>query len=747
MLLRVACRCVALCATIVFVAASGIAAEPSAAVESREAIEFFEKKIRPVLVQHCYACHSADAKAIKGGLRLDTRDAMRQGGDSGAAVVAGDPKASLLLDAVRYETFEMPPGGKLPPQIIADLEQWIRDGAADPRARVLKATEPEVAGDQASAKTDGSIDWVAARKHWAFQPPTVQDLPQAAASQVSIPGDSLEPAATRVDVFIRARLVQENLAPNPPADRRTLLRRLTFDATGLPPTPEEMDAFLTDDSPDAVERAVDRLLASPTYGERWARLWLDLARYGEDQAHIVGDDRSLCYPNAYLFRDWVIAALNAGMAYDEFVTLQLAADLSTPDDLTDDVALGFLGLGPKYYDRGSLDVMAEEWDDRVDTVTRGLVGLTVACARCHDHKFDPIATQDYYALAGVFASTQMYNRPVSDSAEKNKRDQAKKPEEAVHIVRDDNPRDLNVFIRGDVKSKGDLVRRRFLQVLSSDEPKPFEHGSGRLDLARAIVDPANPLTSRVIVNRVWAATFGQPLVATPSNFGLHGERPTHPELLDDLAARFVAGGWSLKSLHRELFSSSTYRQSSHASEAARASDPANVLLARMNRRRLSVESWRDALLSATGMLDSRIGGPSIDPDKPDERRRTIYSRASRLELNKMLALFDYPDANVHSERRVETTTPLQKLFVMNSPLMIAAADRFAARVIAESPDNPSQQVDRAYKVLFGREPSDAERQLGVEFIGTFGAGAENAAKGWSQYAQVLLAANDLLFVD
>lgn len=741
--------CFAVCrvvAPLAMVFAAGAVALAETPADARASVEFFESRVRPVLVKHCYECHSADAKSVKGNLRLDTRDAMRQGGDSGPAVVPGDPTASLLLEAVRYESFEMPPSGKLPANVAADLERWIRDGAVDPRTASPRAPEPGDATDDANASADG-MDWQAARQHWAFQPPRVQPLPVVA--HVGGVGES----NGRIDPFVRSKLAEQHLVPAKPADRRTLIRRLSFDVVGLPPSVDEVEAFVADESPDATERLVDRLLASPRYGERWARLWLDAARYAEDQAHIVGNDRSLCYPNAYLYRDWVIASLNADRPYDEFVTLQLAADLATPDDADDDVALGFLGLGPKYYDRGSLEVMAEEWDDRVDTVTRTLLGLTVSCARCHDHKFDPIETEDYYALAGVFASTQMYNRPLGEGAELNKRGQAKSPDEAVHIVRDENPRDLNVFVRGDVKTKGALAPRRFLRVLSSGEPARFEHGSGRLELARAIVDPAGPLAARVIVNRVWAQAFGRPLVATPSNFGLLGERPTHPELLDDLAARFVADGWSLKSLHRELFTSATYRQASHADAASLQRDPANVWLARMHRKRLSIEAWRDGLLAAAGALDDRIGGKSIEPDRPDERRRTIYSAASRLELNKLLALFDYPDPNAHSERRAATTTPLQKLFVMNGPLVVATADRLAARLVADVPNEAGDEahaheitlrrIDRAYRLLYGRAPSDAERRLGASYIDSLG----DEPQTWSQYAQVLLASNEMLFVD
>ena len=363
-----------------------------------------------------------------------------------------------------------------------------------------------------------------------------------------------------------AKLDEAGLAPSAAADRRTFIRRATFDLIGLPPTPAEVEEFVTDSSPDAHEQLVDRLLASPHYGERWARMWLDLMRFAEDQAHIVGNDRSLCFPNAYLYRDLVIAAFNSDVPFDQFVKLQLAADAITPDDASQQAALGFIGLGPKYYRRNSPEVMAEEWEDRVDVVSRGLLGLTVACARCHDHKFDPIATEDYYALAGVFASTEMFNQPLRGAETDGKSGQAKKVESALHVVRDAKPTDLNVHLRGDVTRKGALVNRRFLSVLSKAEPRRFETGSGRRELAEAIVDRDNPLTARVFVNRVWSLLTGHPLVGTPSNFGLLGQRPTHPELLDDLAVRFMDSGWSIKSLHREIVLSSTYRQSSGLEE-------------------------------------------------------------------------------------------------------------------------------------------------------------------------------------
>jgi hypothetical protein len=727
-----------LCAGLLGFAAHGARAaeNPATSPSSSAGIDWFEAKIRPVLVARCYECHSAGAKEIQGGLRLDTREAVRTGGDSGPAVVPGDKDASLLLSALRYEGPEMPPDGKLSDQVIADFETWILKGAADPR---------EAAPDEAPSEPE-KLDLAAGKRFWAFQPPRAQPLPAVRAAGWP---------RRRIDRFVLAAMESAGLAPNPPADRRTLIRRVSFDLTGLPPSGDQVDEFVADQSPDAYARLVDRLLASPHYGERLARMWLDVARYAEDQAHIVGDDRSLCYPNAYLYRDWVIEALNRDLPYDQFVKLQLAADLIEPQDPSSHVALGFLGLGPKYYGRGSPAVQAEEWDDRVDTVSRGLLGLTVSCARCHDHKFDPIPTEDYYALAGVFAGTEMYNRPLVPAAELNDKGQAKNPEQAAHIVREGKPRDLAVFIRGNVENQGAVVPRRFLQALSAGEPPRLAHGSGRRDLAEAIVDPKNPLVARVIVNRVWALVFGRPLVATPSNFGHSGARPSHPELLDDLAVQFVQHGWSLKWLVRELALSATYQQSSQAEPAKLAADPENRGLSRMNRRRLSAEAWRDAVLAAAGTLEPAVGGKSIDPLDPAQNRRTVYAAVSRLELNRYLALFDYPDPNLHADRRLETTTPLQKLFVLNSPFLAAMAKAVAARTAGSGAVEPAEgeagrdeaEVESVYRAVLGRGPSSEERARGLRFVRAQRAATSDPLGPWRQFAHVLLASNEFLFVD
>ncbi len=539
---------------------------------------------------------------------------------------------------------------------------------------------------------------------------------------------------------------QAGLQPSLEAGKRQLIRRLAFDLTGLPPAPKEVQTFLADRRPDAYERLVERLMSSSTFGERMASLWLPLARYAEDQAHQVGDDTKFFYPNAWKYREWVIGAFNGNLAYDQFLKLQLAADKLEGTNSPNLAALGFLGLGPKYYNRGRLDVMADEWEDRVDTVSRTMLGLTVACARCHDHKFEPITMRDYYGMAGVFASTRMVNRRADGLIEKPEAETTNLAPATLHIVQDaDKPEDLPVFVRGNVERKGPVAERRFLQVLSDDKSKPFNAGSGRAELASAIADRENPLTARVFVNRVWGQFFGRPLVATPSNFGHSGQPPTHPELLDDLAVRFMKGGWSMKALVREIVLSATYRQSAASTSEAMASsaDPSNQLLSHANRRRLGIEQWRDAVLVATGELDP-AGGKSLELDDPKNVRRTVYSRISRLKLNDLLMQFDYPDANVHAERRSVTTTAIQKLFVLNSPWMLERSKGLAARLRRDAGPDPDRGIDHAYQLLFDREPSREELSLAREFLGK---PARGATSRWDQYCQLLLASNEMLYVD
>ncbi len=713
----------------------------SSAVVADEPEDFFESNIRPVLVEHCYACHSLSGDQIEGGLRLDSRESIRRGGDSGPAVEPHRVDGSLLISALKYESLEMPPDRKLPQEVIADFEKWIGQGAVDPR------DEPA----RPQAEVESEIDFTAAGRFWSFRPPVEVEPPVVQDSHF---------ANTRIDQFIRSRLAALSLEPAPAADTTTLLRRLTYDLTGLPPNADQLTRRPQLADEVRLRDMVDELLSSPAFGEHWVRMWLDLMRYAEDQAHIVGNNTELCFPNSYRYRDWVIEALNRDMPYDQFIRLQLAADQLTPDDPADDVALGFIGLGPKYYRRNAPEVMADEWEDRVDVVSRGLLGLTVACARCHDHKYDPISTADYYALAGVFASTEMYNRPLNPDAEQEKNGQAKKPEDALHIVRDAQAKNLEIMIRGDVHRLGPTVPRGFLTILSpapnathrtaerdsqssegirtSFERTSFTQGSGRAELAEHIASNENPLTARVFVNRVWNRLIGKPLVGTPSNFGSLGERPTHPDLLDDLAIRFMQEGWSLKWLCREIVCSATYRQSSCQATAERL-DPENRWLARMNRKRLHVEQWRDALLLASGRLDGSLGGGSIDPSDPTATRRTIYSEASRLKLNPMLALFDYPDPNTHSARRAQTTTASQKLFLMNSPLLVSSAQHLAQRLRSQH-STIKQAIDEVYRLLFSREPTSIEFAMAVDYLSVDG-------ENFDELIHALMITNEMFFID
>lgn len=611
-------------------------------------------------------------------------------------------------------------------------------------------SQPLVGSEPAKAPGTG-LDWAKERQFWSFQVPQAQPIP--AVRNARWPQQPL-------DYFILARTEQAGLTPSAEADRRTLIRRLTLDLTGLPPSPEEVTAFVNDPAPNAYERLVNRVLSSPRFGERLASMWLPLARYAEDQAHQVGDDTKAFYPNAWRYREWVINAFNHDLPYDQFLRLQLAADKVEGASQTDLAALGFLGLGHKYYSRGRIEVQADEWEDRVDTVTRATLGLTVACARCHDHKFEPITTADYYALAGVFASTRMVNRRPDGKAESDKTDAAKMDPATVHIVEDAEAKNLNIFIRGDVNQKGPEVERGFLRILSKDAPVTFQDGSGRQELAEAIASPANPLTARVLVNRVWGLLFGQPLVSTPSNFGHSGSLPTHPELLDDLAARFIAGGWSVKDLVREIALSATYRQRSggvveNGSDGNKrspqysntpspqpSSDPTNQLLTHMNRKRLSIEQWRDSVLSVTGQLEQE-GGKSLELGDPKNLRRTVYARVSRLQLNDLLMQYDYPDANVHAEKRSATITPTQKLFTLNSPFMLGQAKVLAAR-LTEAADNDAARIREAYRLLFAREPEREETKLALTFLTQ---PTTAAMTRWEQYAQMLLASNEMLYVD
>ncbi|MBI1323480.1 DUF1553 domain-containing protein [bacterium] len=1185
------------------------AANPLAS--SKEGLEFFESKIRPVLVRECYECHSAESKSVKGGLRLDSRKGTLDGGDSGPSIVPGVPAESMLLSAIRYEDMRMPPKRKLPDSVAADFERWIRMGAPDSR-------EAPHASEPASRTKAVNADF------WAFRPPVAHEAPKVS-----------DPAWARDDIdrFVLARLEEKSLMPADQADRRTWLRRVTFDLTGLPPEPEDVERFEADKSTDAYEKVVDNLLASPHYGERWGRHWLDLARYAEDQAHTF---KARMYPNGYLYRDWVVRALNDDMPYDRFLKYQIAADLlDEPDIYANRAALGLFALGPVYYqDNGEKDkALADEWDDRLDTLMRGTQAMTVACARCHDHKYDPIAMSDYYGLAGVFASSEYAELPaVADSvvearrkadeaaadaeltlnrrlaelapdarakavdripdyavaawrlgresrgdqskakAEKALRDAAAstglnvallarwvkllttdsamtasgepsvpgrglsdfrsqfperdsspeeqsaaekelrriagqwrdaaktalphraeltsefgqdfafvkpedrakvapgmiplgnlfgdrkdatlasavgsdrflavatkeslgvqqilqgwgdtaqiapgirlsfsplgsdankhgeivndgwsaeggirttgkaadpkigrteqgigmhanalitfdlnairraglipaaktlrfvvdraginddafgqgegvnlavivsrpqtdrsrfdsilsahvngkpvrvieddtlykfmgamppkikadgtfvrfelplppeaqyltlvstaagKPDDAnsissdhavfsgvrieyqpdsadtiaarastasdktsdadrtlramqarllselfdeqgllgmpaaeieplldgdvatqvktmrhrvdtlrreaaaiqvprAHTLTDGSARDLKIYLAGDPKRTGAIAPRRFPAAWSGPNPGKAPAGSsGRLELAEAIASASNPLTARVIVNRIWAGHFGTGLVRTLNNFGQLGDRPSHPELLDTLAVDFIKSGWSMKGLHRRIVLSATYRQSSRAeNSAAIESDPENRLLWRMNRRRLEIEPWRDAVLAISGELDPSFGGPSVPLDE-NNRRRTLYGFVSRHRLNDLLRLFDFPDPNITAGERSITTVPLQQLFVLNSDFMVRQSKALAARLTRERTTD-TERIDRAFRLIYGRSPAESEKTAAVEFLADSPKSDADRLTPLEQMCLALLGTNELVYLD
>ena len=764
--------------------------------------EFFEKSIRPLLAKHCYECHSVDTAEENGHLALDGRAGLNAGGSRGPIIVPGKPEESLLVTALRYTDpkLQMPPEGKISNDEIDLVVRWIQTGAFVPEY------------GSAVAKKDKQIDWAAARSFWSFQPLS-KPVPPSFETAAAV----LQP----IDAFIQSSLIPQNLTPSPAADRRTLVRRLWFDLLGLPPTPEEVAEFVADDRVDAYERLVDRLLASPHFGERWARYWLDLARYTDvTPTWLKNADQ------AWLYRDWIVGAINGDLPYDEFVKRQLAADLYEETPPADYAALGLLGLSPTYWKElqlapGVIEVIvADEWDERIDAVTRTFLGLTVACARCHDHKFDPISARDYYALAGVFASTQLTDRPllpsplaeqVADARHKveqleerlkgikdKESEDAKKvtaeideirkstpqfdvrmahtveeaslyvmpdgPDRTKLDVRKRQPRDLPVFRRGNPGNPGEIVPRRFIEVLSTSTPAPFVNGSGRREFAEALFRESQGLTARVIANRIWSHHFGRGLVKTPSDFGTQGERPSHPELLEWLATHLAndvaspsSRNWSLKRLHRTLVNSATYRQASDARNSPLAAeavaqsiqrDPENVFLARMSRRRLDVEPWRDEILAVADNLDNTLGGPAVELDLPANRRRTLYGKVGRDEQNDMLRLYDFPPPTSHSPSRDATTTPLQQLFVLNSDFIETQAVKLSAKLHESHIGSTTRdKIIACYEDLLQRRPTDDEIRLGENFLRPAEDSSVEESARWPIYIQSLFGLNELMFVD
>ena len=796
-----------------------------AATATAEQAAFFETKIRPVLATQCYSCHSTKTEKLKGGLLLDTRDGLRAGGDSGASIVPGAPEKSLLIKALRHtDGLKMPPTQKLPAAVIADFEQWVRLGAPDPRG--------DAAGSGKKAN-DRSINIEKGRQFWAFQspkktvPPAVKDVW----------------AETDVDRFLLAALKTKGLRPVADADPRTLVRRLHLDLTGLPPTPAEVEAFVTDyqaslNRPQAaIQRAVGRLLASPYFGERWGRHWLDVARFAESSGKAV----NYTYPHAWRYRDYVIASLNADKPYDQLIREQLAGDLmpavSDPKVRAERlVATGFLALGQRVLiERNYLQFEMDQADEQIDTVTQAFLGITAACARCHDHKYDPIPQKDYYALAGIFRSTetcygtirQFQARRPADLLELPKgapvalpeltaaerativaqRDELQKRHDALaqsaevprlqlesRIIAldarlnlyepDGTPKplamgvrekqrtvDSPVFTRGEVDKAGEVVPRGVLQVVGTDQPR-IATGSGRKELADWIASPKNPLTARVLVNRVWLHLFGRGLVPTPDNFGAVGQPPTHPELLDTLAVEFVQDGWSVKRLIRRLVLTHAYRLGSRFEPKNYEADPDNALVWRSAPRRMDAEAVRDAMLAVSGLLDrtppkgsdvARAGdgpanrltmtsGPRMSPSGSEDTHRSVYLPVVRDNLPEALTLFDGADANTIVAERPSTTVPAQGLFLLNNPAVIRAADA-AAEQLLKTRTSDSDRVRQAYLRFYARPPVEKELTEAARFLAGYKQqlaadrvpASRQDQEAWAAFCQALFASAEFLY--
>ena len=762
----IATACVPLCF------ASLCAAEPNPA-----AIEFFEKSIRPILTEHCQSCHGP--KKQQAGLRLDSAAGLAKGTDEGAVVVPGQPEQSKLLASVqRKGDNAMPPDSELTKDQVAALTEWVKQGAVFPASTIAAVGDP--------------------KKHWAFQPVIDPKVPELAG------------AKNPIDAFVLAKLTEKGMKPAGPADRRTLARRLYFDLIGLPPTAADLDRF--EKGSETTEQLIDTLLKSPHYGERWGRYWLDVARYADTKGYVFQEDRN--YPYAYTYRDYVIRSLNEDKPFNRFIVEQLAADkLPLGDDKKPLAAMGFLTLGRRFSNNAH-DII----DDRIDTVTRGLMGLTVACARCHDHKYDPIPAADYYSLYGVLASSnepkeypligevertpeflkfetesqkldaavaegrakilanrqtllgavagsalrvpnpeKLMNRldrnTLTDLQKKSDQFKARSPFAPPRaMVLNDNPRpnEPAIFLRGNPNTRGATVPRRMPEIVVGATRKPFANGSGRLELAEAIASDTNPLTARVIVNRVWGWHFGQGLVRTPSDFGVRSEPPTHPELLDWLTKRFIEDGWSLKKLHKRILLSATYQQASATPAASFQADPENRWLAHQNRRRLDFEGMRDSLLVAAGQLDAKLYGRSVDLfAQPFTKRRAVYASIDRQNLPGTFRAFDLASPEQHTAQRFQTTVPQQALYLMNNAFVAERARAVVAREGVAKVTEPVAKAVAIYRAILSRSPTAAEATFAAEFAQEAGKvkPTGNQLSAWEQFAQVLLLSNEFLFVD
>jgi hypothetical protein len=805
-------------------------------------IAFFEKNIRPVLAAKCYKCHSADSEKVKGGLLLDTREGIRRGGDTGHAVVPGSLGESLLLSALRgaNQMELMPPKERLPEDVIANFEKWILMGAPDPR-------------EGASLTIARKWDVASATNFWAFQPVKPQAPPRTK--------DEKWPAGD-IDRFVLAKLEEQNLKPVADAAPHALLRRIYFDLIGLPPTPEQIEAFTKDGAARglraAVEKVADQLLASPQFGERWGRHWLDVARYAES----TGKERNYTYPQAWRYRDYVIASFNADKPYDQFIREQIAGDLLPATSVAQRneriIATGFLALGPKgLNERNREQFNADNVDEQIDATTRAVLALTVSCARCHDHKFDPITMRDYYAMAGIFRSTETcYGTGDGAGAARNRQpgrlitlardpanpatpkstapvaspqpNPATKPSkltaeqqaiiarlaasnpkiaERLDSMTDDQkmvvlerfkgsafakkkagrkyaeaPRekdadpeaeramgvqegkvaDAPIYLRGEITERGPVVPRGVVQVLAAVVPAPAmpANQSGRLELADWLTRPENPLTARVMANRVWQHLLGEGIVATADNFGATGERPTHPALLDYLAGRFIANGWSVKKLIREIVLSRTYQLSTANHPQNYAVDPDNNFLWRANQRRLDAEAIRDAALAVAGQLDlapprgspvAALGDTDIGRNRnasvnADSKKRSVYLPIIRDMVPPVLDLFDFAEPSLVVANRDVTTVPSQALFMLNSPFIYDNAAAMARRLLDTGSMDNQQRINAAYLTALSRPPTRAELARAESYVIKQSAGGA-ADMAWATFCQALLASAEFRYLN
>jgi|UniRef100_UPI003784ABF3 hypothetical protein len=755
------------------VASAGLVAAADMTPDQRA---FFESKIRPVLVKQCYECHSQGAKKLGGKLLLDAPSEMIVGGESGPSLIPGKPDESLIIQAVRYDGLEMPPKKKLPEQVVNDFITWVKMGAPDPREVV-----PKTAGKMKKAPQEPL---------WSLLP--VANPTPPVVKKRDWPRESL-------DAFILAKIEQKGHQPTADADWRTLIRRLSFDLVGLPPPSSLVDSS---DLPGVV----DHLLNSPHFGERWGRHWLDVARYAESNGN-DGLSRNPSFPHAWRYRDYVIRAFNEDMPYDRFITEQLAGDLLPADSPAQRdrqlVATGLLALGAKpakaMNDNFEMDVVA----DQINVIGSGIMGLSVGCARCHDHKTDPIPTRDYYALAGIFKSSetmwgaaahQGLTAPQTPLHELQSAAKVIPRFEVEPIIKANPPHrppakpsfkyaadaplamglreakavtDCKLNIDGESKKLGPEVPRGFLSACGSIDAAllPDMTQSGRLQLAQWLTSPRHPLTARVMVNRVWQQLFGEGLVRTPDDFGVSGEQPTHPELLDHLATRFMREGWSIKRLIRSIVLSRAYQLSSQCDEKLREADPDNLLHARHNRRRLDAESVRDAMLAATGDLNPQPAQGSLiqhrdvlinelPPLHQPSQHRSVYLLMLRNSMPPELTPFNLPDATTITGRRDASTLATQSLYMLNNAFIVGQSKRFASKVRQASEDTTAR-VHFAYRQALARDATETELRRAQDFLRETDlmlASAQNDANqrlsdAWAAFCQALLVSNELRYVD